>query len=75
MDISTHQYLSKDDAYKLIETFIADNNLDAWWMSDDEGYLALGIVTKLKDESWKLTKHNKPPLNVSGQKTTRARAT
>tara|TARA_B110000908_G_C10002833_1_gene334938 strand:+ start:311 stop:466 length:156 start_codon:yes stop_codon:yes gene_type:complete len=50
MDISTHQYLSKDDAYKLIETFIADNNLDAWWMSDDEGYLALGIVTKLEDE-------------------------
>jgi hypothetical protein len=51
MDISTHQYLSKDDAYKLIETFIADNKLDAWWMSDDEGYLALGIVTKLEDES------------------------
>ena len=48
---TTYKYLSKDDAYKLIETFIADNKLDAWWMSDDEGYLALGIVTKLKDES------------------------
>jgi len=51
MNISTYQYLSKDDVYKLIDTFVADNNLDAWWMSDDEGYLTLGIATKSKDES------------------------
>ena len=48
---TAYKYLSPDDARTLIETFIADNNLDAWWMSDDEGYLALGIVTKLEDES------------------------
>jgi len=46
-----YKYLSKDDVYKLIETFVVDNNLDAWWMSEDEGYLCLGIVTKLEDES------------------------
>ena len=49
--ITTYKYLSKDDVYNLIETVIVDNNLDAWWMSEDEGYLALGIVTKLEDES------------------------
>ena len=47
MDI---KYRTKDETYKLIETFIADNNIDAWWMSDDEGYLSLGIATKIEED-------------------------
>ena len=50
MNSKTYKHLSTDDTYKLVATFITDNNLEAWWMSSHQGYLALGIVTELEDE-------------------------
>jgi hypothetical protein len=43
-------YRTKDETYKLIETFVTDNKIDAWWQDDDEGYLSLGIATKLEED-------------------------
>ena len=43
-------YLPREQTYELIEDFIAENNLDAWWMKDYGGYIALGICTLLPEE-------------------------
>ena len=43
-------YLPREQTYELIEDFIAENNLDAWWMKDYGGYIALGVCTLLPEE-------------------------
>ena len=46
------KHLPREKTCELVEDFIAENNLDAWWMKGDEGYVALGICTSLpEDES------------------------
>tara|TARA_A100001015_G_C15044812_1_gene742768 strand:+ start:1486 stop:1797 length:312 start_codon:yes stop_codon:yes gene_type:complete len=47
---SSKTHLPREQTYKLIEDFIAENNLDAWWMKDYGGYIALGICTLLPEE-------------------------
>ena len=58
---------SKDEAWDACNT----NDVHPSQKYDEN----FSIVEIVEDESWKLTKHNKPPSNVYGQETTRARAT
>jgi hypothetical protein len=45
-----YNYPTAEELEELINKFVSDNNLDAWWIDGDEGYLAFGINCKLEDE-------------------------
>jgi hypothetical protein len=45
-----YNYPTEDELRELVEKFITTNNLDAWWLNDDTGFVALGISHKVEDE-------------------------